>query len=141
MTQQTEFSIGELAREFDLTTRTIRYYEDKKLLNPARRGQQRVYSRADRTRLKLILRGKRLGWSLTEVKKVIDLYSIGPEGEQRQLELMLEKIKDNRASLLERQQDIVIAFQELDAIEARAKKQLEDILESSNLHQSKTNNE
>jgi len=69
--QPTEFSIGDLAREFDLTTRTIRYYEDKMLLQPMRRGQQRIFSRADRTRLKLILRGKRLGWNLDEIFEVI----------------------------------------------------------------------
>lgn len=118
-----EFSIGDLAREFDLTTRTIRYYEDKQLLQPERRGQQRVYSRADRTRLKLILRGKRLGWNLDEIFEVIQLYN-GPGGEKRQLEVMLDKIQNSRTTLLEQRQDVEIALQELEEIEARCQRQL-----------------
>jgi len=118
-----EFSIGDLAREFDLTTRTIRYYEDKNLLTPQRRGQQRVYSRADCTRLKLILRGKRLGWNLDEIRQVIELYN-GPGGEIRQLEVMLNKIENSRTTLLEQQQDVQIALDELQEIEARCQRQL-----------------
>jgi len=122
----TEFSIGDLAREFDLTTRTIRYYEDKMLLKPERRGQQRIYSRADRTRLKLILRGKRLGWNLDTIFEVIQLYA-RPDGEKRQLELMVSKINDSRNTLLDQQEDIKIALEELDEIEARCHQQLEQI--------------
>lgn len=114
----TEFSIGDLAREFDLTTRAIRYYEDKQLLQPKRRGQQRIYSRSDRTRLKLILRGKRLGWGLDEIFELIQLYD-GPDGEKRQLELMVSKIGFSRSTLLAQQEDIKVALQELDEIEAR----------------------
>ena len=124
-----KYSIGDLAREFDLTTRTIRFYEDKKLLNPARNGQTRVYSRADRTRLKLVLRGKRLGWKLDEIVEIIQLYSIGPDGEKKQLEMMLRKIKDDRESLFERQRDIESALVELDAIEKRAQKQLKALID------------
>lgn len=119
----TEFSIGDLAREFDLTTRTIRYYEDKSLLQPERRGQQRIYSRADRTRLKLILRGKRLGWNLDEIFEVIQLFT-RPDGEKRQLELMVSKIGQSRAALLDQQEDIKISLEELDEIEARCHQQL-----------------
>ncbi len=126
-TDQEEFSIGDLAREFDLTTRTIRYYEDKKLLNPERRGQQRIYSRVDRTRLKLILRGKRLGWNLDEILEVIQLYSAGPDGEKRQLELMLSKIDNSRNTLLEQQQDIKIALVELEEIANRCRQQLNEL--------------
>jgi len=121
--RSTEFSIGDLAREFDLTTRTIRYYEDKMLLQPKRRGQQRIYSRADRTRLKLILRGKRLGWNLDEIFEVIQLYN-SPDGEKRQLELMVSKIRNSRNTLLDQQEDIKVALQELDEIEARCSQQL-----------------
>lgn len=117
------FSIGDLAREFDLTTRTIRYYEDKNLLQPDRLGQQRVYSRADRTRLKLILRGKRLGWNLDEIFEVIQLYN-SPDGEKRQLELMISKIDTSRKNLLDQQEDIKVALQELDEIEQRCQIQL-----------------
>ncbi len=122
----TEFSIGDLAREFDLTTRTIRYYEDKKLLQPKRRGQKRIYSRADRTRLKLILRGKRLGWNLDETFEVIQLYD-SPDGETRQLEVMVSKIHNSRRTLLDQQEDIKIALEELDEIEARCHQQLEQM--------------
>jgi len=119
----TIFTISDLAREFDLTTRTIRYYEDKNLLKPERRGQQRIYSRADRTRLKLILRGKRLGWNLDEIFEVIQLYS-SPDGEKRQLELMVSKIRASRKTLLDQQEDIAVALQELDEIEERCHEQL-----------------
>ena len=67
------FSISELAREFDVTTRSIRFYEDQGLLNPTRQGQHRIYSRQDRVRLKLTLRGKRLGFSLAEIRELFDL--------------------------------------------------------------------
>lgn len=68
------YSISELAREFDVTTRSIRFYEDQGLLNPARQGQTRIYSRQDRVRLKLTLRGKRLGFSLADIRDLFDLY-------------------------------------------------------------------
>jgi len=127
-----EFSIGDLAREFDLTTRTIRYYEDKQLLQPMRRGQQRIYSRADRTRLKLILRGKRLGWNLDEIFEVIQLYN-SPDGEKRQLELMLSKISNSRTTLLDQREDIKIALEELDEIETRCQRQLDQIKKAADV--------
>jgi len=96
------------------------------LLKPERRGQQRIYSRADRTRLKLILRGKRLGWNLDEIFEVIQLYA-RPDGEKRQLELMVSKINDSRSTLLDQQEDIKIALEELDEIEARCQQQLDQI--------------
>ena len=89
-----EFSITELAQEMDITTRTIRFYEDRGLLRPARRGQQRIYSRADRTRLKLVLRGKRLGWPLDDIRQMIELYDV-PGGERKQLEVMMTKIEQS----------------------------------------------
>ncbi len=73
MSKKQTYSIGELAREFDVTTRTIRFYEDQNLVNPARRGQTRVYSPADRVTLKLILRGKRLGFSLAGSRELIQM--------------------------------------------------------------------
>ena len=90
--REPEFSITDLAQEMDITTRTIRFYEDRGLLRPARRGQQRVYSRADRTRLKLVLRGKRLGWPLDDIREMIELYDL-PDGERKQLSVMLERIR------------------------------------------------
>ncbi len=118
------FSITDLAQELDLTTRTIRFYEDRGLLRPARRGQQRVYSRADRTRLKLVLRGKRLGWPLDDIREMIELYDT-PDGERKQLTVMLDKIAQSRATLLQQREDIELALSEFDDIEARCKAQLD----------------
>lgn len=117
------YSITELARELDITTRTIRFYEDRGLLHPARKGQQRVYSRADRTRLKLVLRGKRLGWPLDDIRDMIELYDT-PGGEQRQLELMIQKIGQSRQTLLQQRDDIELALREFDEIEQRCRAQL-----------------
>ena len=78
------YSIGDLSREFGVTTRTIRFYEDQGLLSPNRNGQNRIYQARDRVRLKLILRGKRLGFSLKEINKLIELYD-APDGEADQL--------------------------------------------------------
>jgi len=117
------YTITDLAKELDLTTRTIRFYEDRGLLRPARRGQQRVYSRADKTRLKLVLRGKRLGWPLNDIREMIELYDT-PDGERKQLEVMLTKIEQSRATLLQQREDIELALSEFDDIETRCRKQL-----------------
>jgi len=120
--QQT-YTITELAREFDITTRTIRFYEDKHLLTPQRRGQQRIYSRTDRTRLKLGLRGKRLGWPLDDIREMIYMYDT-PGGEEKQLLVMIDKIKQSREALLQQQNDIALALSEFDEIEQRCENQL-----------------
>lgn len=99
--QKTVFSIGDLAREFDVTLRTIRFYEDKGLLNPRRRGTARLYSRRDRARLKLILLGKKVGFSLTEIGEMLDLYDL-KDGPAIQLKVALEKF-DKQISFLETQ--------------------------------------
>jgi DNA-binding transcriptional MerR regulator len=117
------YSITDLAQELDLTTRTIRFYEDRGLLRPARRGQQRIYSRADKTRLKLVLRGKRLGWPLNDIREMIELYD-SPDGERKQLEVMLTKIAQSRATLLQQREDIELALSEFDDIETRCREQL-----------------
>ena len=97
------WNIAELAKEFDVTTRTIRFYEDKGLISPERVGQRRVYHLRDRVRLQLIMRGKRLGFSLDEIQKMIDLYDADPT-EAAQLKLFIEKLRERR-KLLERQRD------------------------------------
>jgi DNA-binding transcriptional MerR regulator len=127
--QQT-YTITELAREFDITTRTIRFYEDKQLLTPERRGQQRVYSRADRTRLKLVLRGKRLGWPLDDIREMIHMYDT-PGGEEKQLLVMIDKIMQSREALLRQQTDIALALSEFDEIQQRCEKQLSALQHSS----------
>lgn len=113
------YSISELAREFDITTRTIRFYQDKGLLNPARRGQARIYSPEDRVRLKLILRGKRLGFSLDESSEIIDMYDPA-HGNVEQLQRLLNAIEQKRAQLRQQLSDIQSLMGELDEAEVRA---------------------
>lgn len=114
------FSIGELSKEFDVTTRTIRFYESEGLLAPTRNGQKRIYSDQDRVNLKLILRGKRLGFSLAESKDLIELYD--PEsGNTKQLETLLEKIEQQRALLEQQLTDIQLMQAELDDAELRCR--------------------
>ncbi len=117
------YGITDLAREFDVTTRTIRFYEDQGLLSPRRRGQTRVYASRDRTRLKLILRGKRLGFSLSEVGEIIALYDTEP-GEAGQLEFFLDKIAERRAMLEQQREDIVVTLEELGVVERRCRDRL-----------------
>jgi DNA-binding transcriptional MerR regulator len=121
-----EFSISELAREFEVTTRAIRFYEDEKLLTPGRNGRQRVYSARDRVRLKLILRGKRLGFSLNEVREIIDMYDLD-SGEAGQLRYFLEQINHRRKSLQQQRDDIDLTLKELDLIESQCQRRLTSI--------------
>ena len=114
----TVYSIGDLSREFGVTTRTIRFYEDQGLLSPAREGQSRIYQPRDRVRLKLILRGKRLGFSLKEIKNLIELYD-APEGEGAQLRSFIDKIRARRGELLAQRNDIEQVLDELDTLEQR----------------------
>jgi DNA-binding transcriptional MerR regulator len=118
------FSIGDLSREFGVTTRTIRFYEDQGLLSPTRNGQNRIYQVRDRVRLKLILRGKRLGFSLKEINKLIALYD-APEGEAGQLRSFIEKIRARRSELLVQKEDIEHVMDELDSLEQRCADLLE----------------
>ncbi len=118
------YSIGDLSREFGVTTRTIRFYEDQGLLSPTRNGQNRIYQARDRVRLKLILRGKRLGFSLKEINKLIALYD-APEGEAGQLRSFIEKIRARRAELLVQKDDIAHVLDELDTLEGRCADLLE----------------
>lgn len=112
----TTFTIGELAKEFDITTRSIRFYEDEGLLHPGRNGQSRIYSSKDRTRLKLILRGKRLGFSLNETKDIFELYDNEPT-EEKQLKKMLELIAAKKQQLIQQQQDLIEILHDLAELE------------------------
>jgi DNA-binding transcriptional MerR regulator len=122
-TERAEFSISELAREFDVTPRAIRFYEDQGLITPRREGQRRVYTARDRTRLKLTLRGKRLGLTLSEIRELIDMYEPGRD-ERPQLERFLSVLESHKASLLQQRADIEAQLTELDAFEKRVRKQL-----------------
>lgn len=120
---ESTWTIGDLAREFDVTTRTIRFYEDEGLLAPARRGRVRLFNQRDRTRLKLILRGKRLGFRLSEIREIVDMYN-APPGEAGQLQLLIGKIEARRERLLRQREDIAVALRELDSVAARCAERL-----------------
>ncbi len=122
-TERAEFSISELAREFDVTPRAIRFYEDQGLLAPKRDGQRRIYSPRDRTRLKLTLRGKRLGLTLSEIRDLIDMYEPGRD-ERPQLERFLAVLEEHRASLLQQRADIEAQLSEIQSFEKKVRKQL-----------------
>ena len=117
------FMIGELAREFDLTTRAIRFYEDCGLLTPQRAGRNRVYTQRDRTRLKLTLRGKRLGLTLAEVKELVDMYE-SPRDTQPQLQKYLVVLAVHRAQLEQQMADLHITLDEVRAHEKEARRLL-----------------
>jgi DNA-binding transcriptional MerR regulator len=108
------FTIGELAREFDVTPRTIRLYEKQGLLAPERDGQRRIYSRRDRVRLKLTLRGRRIGMTLAEIREVFELYDNSANGEERQLQRYLAILEEKRDALLRQRADIDAALGELE---------------------------
>lgn len=111
-------SISSLSKEFNITSRTLRHYEECGLLTPERQGTQRLYDYRDKVRLKLILRGKRIGFSLGEIKEILDLYDL-PEGEQKQTSFLLDKISVRRDALKQQQDDIVRMLAELDDIEKK----------------------
>jgi DNA-binding transcriptional MerR regulator len=122
-TERAEFSISELAREFDITPRAIRFYEHQGLLAPRRDGQRRIYSPRDRTRLKLTLRGKRLGLTLSEIRGLIDMYEPGRD-ERPQLERFLAVLEAHKASLLQQQADLEAQLSEIKTFEKRIRKRL-----------------
>ncbi|HEY8822572.1 MAG TPA: MerR family DNA-binding transcriptional regulator, partial [Dermatophilaceae bacterium] len=118
------WTIGQLADEFAVTHRTIRYYEDLGLISPQRRSTVRIYHRRDRTRLNLILRGKRLGFPLEEIRTIIDLYD-EPRGQASQLSYVLDQIQARRADLERRRSDIEDGLRELDDFEGRCRDDLQ----------------
>ena len=120
------FTITELAAEFDITPRAIRFYEDVGLLEPARAGRNRVYSLRDRTRLKLTLRGKRLGLSLQEIKQLVDLYDASTDGAP-QLRAFLDVLGQHRRQLEQQRDDIELTLAEIGQHEARCQALLADL--------------
>ena len=121
-----QYNISELASEFDITTRSIRFYEEKGLLQPTRNGQTRIYTAADRTKLRLILRGKRLGLSLEESRDIIEMYD--PQRDNSpQLQRLIDKIREKREMLQRQLRDIETLLQDLDDAEARCVDALQTI--------------
>jgi len=117
------YTITDLAKEFGVTTRAIRHYEDEGLLNPRREGSNRLFSNRDRVRLKLALRGKRLGFSLAEIRELFDLYD-NARDERAQLEALLVKLERHRAELEQRREDLTVMLSEITFFETQCRKQL-----------------
>ena len=129
--ETTTYSISELAQEFAVTTRTIRHYEELQLLLPERQGQKRIYSPADRTKLKLIVRGKRIGLSLQESGELLHMYEPGRSNVD-QLERMLEYIGTSRKKLSQQLRDISTMLDELDKAEAGCTTELKTLRNTAN---------
>jgi DNA-binding transcriptional MerR regulator len=122
-TERAEFSISDLAREFEITPRAIRFYEDHGLLAPRRDGQRRIFTPRDRTRLKLTLRGKRLGLTLSEIRELIDMYEPGRD-ERPQLQRFLAVLESHRAGLLQQRADLEAQLAEIQSFEKKVRRQL-----------------
>ncbi|HEY6794761.1 MAG TPA: MerR family DNA-binding transcriptional regulator [Kineosporiaceae bacterium] len=120
------WTIAEVAERFRVTHRTVRFYEDQGLVHPERRGTQRLYHPRDRVRLALVLRGKRLGFELAEIRKIVDMYDQEP-GEVGQLRYLLEQIAQRRAELEQRRHDIELTLAELADVERRCRATLADL--------------
>lgn len=124
------YSISELAHEFDITPRTIRYYEDEGLITPTREGQTRIYSHKDKIRLKLTLRGKRLGFSLAEIRELFDMYDTD-RSSKTQLHSMIQLLNAKRQSLHQQLEDIQMVMAELEAAEQRCANSLNSLKTSA----------
>jgi DNA-binding transcriptional MerR regulator len=126
MIAEKQYSISELSKEFEVTTRTIRFYEDKGMIKPLREGQKRIYSPADRTRLRLILRGKRIGLSLEESFEIIQLYHEDPDS-TKQLKKVLQAIEKQKNSIREKKAAINAIEKEINEIETKCTKALKSL--------------
>ena len=123
------YSISDLAREFGITTRTIRFYEEKGYLSPKREGTRRIYSSPDRTSLRLILRGKRLGLTLDETADMIKMYG-SPRGNQKQLEKFIVRIGEKRTELEQKQRDLEFMLIDLQSVEDKCHVALAEVIGS-----------
>jgi len=112
------YSISELSEQFDVTPRTIRFYEDQALLTPERDGTRRIYHERDRVRLRLIMRAKRLGFTLSEIRETFGLYD-SASGEEGQMRFVLDVIAKRRALLQQQQEDILHVLQDMENVEQR----------------------
>ncbi|NYE25093.1 MerR family transcriptional regulator [Pigmentiphaga litoralis] len=130
------YTISDLAREFGATARAIRFYEDEGILSPTREASQRVYSARDRTRLKLILRGRRLGLSLAEIRTLLDMYD-EPKDTVPQLKEFLSVLSQHRQILERRREDIDLTLAEIDAQEAMGRRMLDQLKEGPSEYGSK----
>ena len=117
------WTIAQVAEEFGITHRTVRYYEQQGLVSPERRGTVRVFHPRDRVRLALVLRGKRIGFDLEKIRTIVDMYDDVP-GEQGQLEYLLDQVEGRRSELAARRADIDAVLDELDELERRCRDDL-----------------
>ena len=124
------WTIAQIAEDLGITHRTVRYYEDLGLISPERRGTTRVFHARDRIRLQLVLRGKRLGFPLEEIRTIVDMYDEQP-GEAGQLRYLLDQIGDRRAELEQRKRDVEAALAELDDLEHRCHDDLQALGEGA----------
>jgi DNA-binding transcriptional MerR regulator len=129
---QAKYSISELSKEFDITTRSIRFYEDQGLISPNRKGQTRIYNQRDRVRLKLILRGKRLGFSLAETGRLFELYDVDKTS-SKQLNSIMQLINDKKNDLKQKLEDVNAVLIELDDLKDNCQKTL-TALETNKIH-------
>jgi DNA-binding transcriptional MerR regulator len=120
------YSITELTREFDISTRTLRFYEDEGLIHPERRGRTRLYRQADRHLIAQILRGRRIGFTIAEIREIIQVYK-EPPGEVGQLKLLMNKVDEKRDDLRQKRRDIDETISELDSIEESCLNRLAEI--------------
>ena len=120
------YTISDLAKEFEVTTRTIRFYEAEGMISPERDGQRRIFSGRDRTRLKLILRGKRIGFTLAEIREIVDMYDTHP-GESGQLRHLIDRIETQRIELEARRAVIDTTLEDLAEVEANARRRLAEL--------------
>ena len=121
-----QYTISDLAKEFEVTPRALRLYEESGLLEPQRNGQKRIYSERDRVRLRLIIRGKRIGCSLAEVKELFDMYDSSP-GEAGQIKRLLEKLDERKQALELQRSELELSLADIEQIEQRALETLREL--------------
>ncbi|OHV85351.1 MerR family DNA-binding transcriptional regulator [Ensifer sp. LCM 4579] len=120
------YSITELTREFGISTRTLRFYEDEGLIHPERRGRTRLFRPADRHLIKEILRGRRIGFTIAEIREIIQVYK-DPPGEMGQLQLLMKRVEEKREDLRQKRKDIEDTLAELDNVEEACLTRLAEI--------------
>ncbi|MQW82475.1 MerR family DNA-binding transcriptional regulator [Sinorhizobium meliloti] len=120
------YSIIELTREFGISTRTLRFYEDEGLIHPERRGRTRLFRPADRHLIKEILRGRRIGFTIAEIREIIQVYK-DPPGEMGQLQLLIKRVEEKREDLRQKRKDIEDTLSELDNVEEACLTRLAEI--------------
>ena len=120
------YTITELTREFGVSTRTLRFYEDEGLIHPERRGRTRLFRPADRRLIQEILRGRRIGFTIAEIREIVQVYK-DPPGEAGQLKLLMTKVDEKRADLRQKRKDIEETLKELDNIEEACLTRLAEI--------------